>query len=134
MLYTSHDDNGDPVHGGGLGRGQLDGKDLRRLGVRHSPYSDVEASVAAVCADAEVEAARAFAIASARTMPAIVVEAIHNLEVGGPVVNGSSNFRLDHLPFGGIKDSGIGRESPRWMIKDFTYLKTVHFRGLSLRG
>ncbi|MEP7106238.1 MAG: aldehyde dehydrogenase family protein [Chloroflexota bacterium] len=61
-----------------------------------------------------------------------VFQAIRDFEVGGLVVNGSSNFRLDHLPFGGTKDSGIGRESPRWMVEDFTYLKTVHFRGLSL--
>ncbi|MGH7762033.1 MAG: aldehyde dehydrogenase family protein [Candidatus Dormibacteraceae bacterium] len=61
-----------------------------------------------------------------------VFQAIRDFEVGGLVINGSSTFRLDHLPFGGIKDSGIGRESPRWMIEDFTYLKTVHFRGLSL--
>jgi len=61
-----------------------------------------------------------------------VFEAIHDFEVGGLVVNGSSNHRLDHLPFGGIKDSGVGRESPRWMIEDFTYLKTVHFRGMPL--
>jgi acyl-CoA reductase-like NAD-dependent aldehyde dehydrogenase len=61
-----------------------------------------------------------------------VFEAIHDFDVGGLVVNGTSNHRLDHLPFGGMKDSGIGRESPRWMIEDFTYLKTVHFRGMPL--
>src|SRR5204862_1636374 len=44
-----------------------------------------------------------------------VFHAIRDFDVGGLVVNGSSNFRLDHLPFGGVKDSGIGRESPRWM-------------------
>jgi acyl-CoA reductase-like NAD-dependent aldehyde dehydrogenase len=62
-----------------------------------------------------------------------VFTAIRDFDVGGLVINGSSNFRLDHLPFGGTKDSGIGRESPRWMVEDFTYLKTVHFRGLSLQ-
>ncbi|WP_042403098.1 aldehyde dehydrogenase family protein [Streptacidiphilus carbonis] len=56
------------------------------------------------------------------------------LEVGGLVVGGSSNFRLDHLPFGGVKDSGIGRESPRWMIDDFTVVKTLVLRDLSIWG
>ncbi len=56
------------------------------------------------------------------------------LEVGGLVVNGSSNYRLDHAPFGGVKDSGIGRESPRWMIEDYTYVKTMMLRGVSLWG
>jgi acyl-CoA reductase-like NAD-dependent aldehyde dehydrogenase len=54
--------------------------------------------------------------------------------VGGLVVNGSSNFRLDHVPFGGVKDSGFGRESPRWMIDDFTVVKTLLLRGLSVFG
>jgi len=61
-----------------------------------------------------------------------VFEAARDFEVGGLVVNGSSNFRLDHVPFGGVKASGIGRESPRWMVEDFTALRTVIFRGASL--
>ncbi|MEV0347484.1 aldehyde dehydrogenase family protein [Nonomuraea sp. NPDC050680] len=63
-----------------------------------------------------------------------IVQAWRELEVGGLVVNGSSNFRLDHVPFGGVKDSGIGRESPRWMIEDFTVTKTLLLRGLSIWG
>ncbi|NJP94576.1 aldehyde dehydrogenase family protein [Nonomuraea sp. FMUSA5-5] len=63
-----------------------------------------------------------------------VVTAWRELEVGGLVVNGSSNFRLDHVPFGGVKDSGIGRESPRWMIEDFTVTKTLMLKGLSIWG
>ncbi len=54
------------------------------------------------------------------------------LEVGGLVVNGPSNHRLDHIPFGGVKDSGIGRESPAFMIEDFTTVSTMHLRGISL--
>ncbi|WP_279473288.1 aldehyde dehydrogenase family protein [Actinomadura darangshiensis] len=57
-----------------------------------------------------------------------------DLEVGGLVVNGSSNFRLDHVPFGGVKDSGFGRESPRCMIDDYTVVKTMTLRGTSLWG
>ncbi len=63
-----------------------------------------------------------------------VFEAWRELEVGGLVVNGSSNYRLDHVAFGGVKDSGIGRESPRWMIEDYTSVRTLMLRGISLWG
>ena len=63
-----------------------------------------------------------------------IITAWRELEVGGLVVNGSSNFRLDHVPFGGVKDSGFGRESPRWMIEDYTVVKTLMLRGLSVFG
>ena len=63
-----------------------------------------------------------------------IITAWRDLEVGGLVVNGSSNFRLDHVPFGGVKDSGFGREAPRWMIEDYTVVKTLMLRGTSLWG
>ncbi len=63
-----------------------------------------------------------------------VITAWRELEVGGLVVNGSSNFRLDHVPFGGVKSSGFGRESPRWMIDDYTVVKTLLLRGISVFG
>ena len=63
-----------------------------------------------------------------------IVTAWRELEVGGLVVNGSSNFRLDHVPFGGVKDSGFGRESPRPMIEDYTVVKTLLLRDLSIWG
>jgi acyl-CoA reductase-like NAD-dependent aldehyde dehydrogenase len=63
-----------------------------------------------------------------------ILTAWRDLEVGGLVVNGSSNFRLDHVPFGGVKASGFGRESPRMMIDDFTVIKTLLVRGLSIWG
>ena len=62
------------------------------------------------------------------------VAAWRDLEVGGLIVNGSSNFRLDHIPFGGVKDSGFGRESPRLMIEDYTVVKTMVLRGISVWG
>ncbi|MFI5933759.1 aldehyde dehydrogenase family protein [Actinoplanes sp. NPDC051494] len=63
-----------------------------------------------------------------------ILTAWRELEVGGLVVNGSSNFRLDHVPFGGVKDSGFGRESPRCMVEDYTVIKTLLVRGLSIWG
>jgi acyl-CoA reductase-like NAD-dependent aldehyde dehydrogenase len=63
-----------------------------------------------------------------------IITAWRELQVGGLVVNGSSNYRLDHVPFGGVKDSGFGRESPRCMIEDYTTVKTLMVRGVSLWG
>jgi acyl-CoA reductase-like NAD-dependent aldehyde dehydrogenase len=63
-----------------------------------------------------------------------IITAWRELQVGGLVVGGSSNFRLDHIPFGGVKDSGFGRESPRWMIDDYTVVKTLMLRGVSPFG
>ncbi|MFE9703231.1 aldehyde dehydrogenase family protein [Streptomyces sp. NPDC005930] len=63
-----------------------------------------------------------------------ILAAWKRLEVGGLIVNGSSNFRLDHVPFGGMKDSGFGREAPRWLIDDYTVVKTLMLRGLSVWG
>jgi acyl-CoA reductase-like NAD-dependent aldehyde dehydrogenase len=63
-----------------------------------------------------------------------IITAWRDLDVGGLVVNGSSNFRLDHVPFGGVKASGFGRESPRYMIEDYTVVKTLLLRGISIWG
>jgi acyl-CoA reductase-like NAD-dependent aldehyde dehydrogenase len=42
------------------------------------------------------------------------------LEVGGVVVNDSPTYRIDNMPFGGIKDSGSGREGVRYAMDDLT--------------
>ncbi len=52
----------------------------------------------------------------------------HALEVGGVVLNGTSNFRLDHWPYGGVKNSGIGREGPRYAVEDMTETKMIVFQ------
>jgi acyl-CoA reductase-like NAD-dependent aldehyde dehydrogenase len=63
-----------------------------------------------------------------------IITAWRELQVGGLVVNGSSNYRLDHVPFGGVKDSGFGREAPAQMIEDYTVIKTLMLRGMSVWG
>jgi acyl-CoA reductase-like NAD-dependent aldehyde dehydrogenase len=63
-----------------------------------------------------------------------ILTAWRELEVGGLIVNGSSNFRLDHVPFGGVKESGFGRESPHFMVDDYTVVKTLILRGMSIWG
>ncbi len=44
--------------------------------------------------------------------------AYKKLDVGGVVINDVPTFRADHLPYGGVKDSGIGREGPKYAIMD----------------
>ncbi len=44
--------------------------------------------------------------------------AFHNLEVGGVTINDVPTFRVDHMPYGGIKDSGLGREGLKYAILD----------------
>ncbi|SNZ05389.1 Acyl-CoA reductase [Terribacillus aidingensis] len=60
----------------------------------------------------------------------VIRKAAIELEVGGVVVNGSSNFRLDHWPYGGIKNSGIGREGPRFAAEEMTEMKMVVLQDL----
>lgn len=50
------------------------------------------------------------------------------MEVGGVVINGTSNFRLDHWPYGGVKNSGIGREGPRYAVQEMTESKMIVLR------
>ncbi|HTA65595.1 MAG TPA: aldehyde dehydrogenase family protein [Xanthomonadaceae bacterium] len=42
------------------------------------------------------------------------------LEVGGVIVNDVPSWRVDHMPYGGVKDSGLGREGVRYAIEDMT--------------
>lgn len=49
-------------------------------------------------------------------------------EVGGVIINGTSNFRLDHYPYGGIKDSGVGKEGPRFAIQEMLESKMIVFQ------
>jgi acyl-CoA reductase-like NAD-dependent aldehyde dehydrogenase len=47
------------------------------------------------------------------------------LRVGSVMVNRPSNYRLDHLPYGGVKESGIGREGPRYAVLEMTEPRLV---------
>ncbi|MES2836126.1 MAG: aldehyde dehydrogenase family protein [Bacteroidota bacterium] len=51
--------------------------------------------------------------------------AFNNLEVGGVIVNDVPTFRVDHMPYGGIKDSGLGREGVRYAIQDMMEAKIL---------
>ena len=51
--------------------------------------------------------------------------AFERLEVGGVIVNDSPTYRVDHMPYGGVKDSGLGREGIRYAMEDMTELRLL---------
>ena len=50
------------------------------------------------------------------------------LEVGGVVVGDVPSFRVDHMPYGGVKDSGLGREGIRYAMEEMTELRLLVIR------
>jgi acyl-CoA reductase-like NAD-dependent aldehyde dehydrogenase len=50
----------------------------------------------------------------------LAIAAYRGIRTGGVIVNGTSRWRADQMPYGGIKDSGIGREGPKFAIRDMT--------------
>ncbi|MCX5800601.1 MAG: aldehyde dehydrogenase family protein [Candidatus Eisenbacteria bacterium] len=53
------------------------------------------------------------------------VAAFELLEVGGVVLNDVPTYRIDHMPYGGVKDSGFGREGLKYAIEEMTELKLL---------
>ncbi|MBA3740085.1 MAG: aldehyde dehydrogenase family protein, partial [Chloroflexi bacterium] len=49
------------------------------------------------------------------------------LEVGGIIINDIPTWRTDSMPYGGVKDSGLGREGLRWSIEDMTEPRLLAF-------
>lgn len=55
----------------------------------------------------------------------LLFRAFEQIEVGGVVANDMSSFRIDHMPYGGVKDSGLGREGLRYAIEEMTEPKLL---------
>ena len=53
------------------------------------------------------------------------LEAIHALDFGGIMINDTPIFRAEHMPYGGNKASGIGREGVRFAAEEMTNLRMV---------
>ncbi|MFP4557056.1 MAG: aldehyde dehydrogenase family protein [Bacteroidales bacterium] len=52
-------------------------------------------------------------------------EAFNKLKVGGVIINDVPTFRVDHMPYGGIKDSGLGREGVKYAMHDMMELRLL---------
>ncbi|NNF03170.1 MAG: aldehyde dehydrogenase family protein [Rhodothermales bacterium] len=55
-------------------------------------------------------------------------KAWHELEVGGVIIGDVPSWRVDHMPYGGVKDSGLGREGIRWAMDDMTEVRLMVLR------
>lgn len=54
-----------------------------------------------------------------------IFQAFRELEVGGVLANEIPTFRADHMPYGGVKDSGLGREGVRYAMEEMTEPKLL---------
>ncbi|MBC7927839.1 MAG: aldehyde dehydrogenase family protein [Bryobacteraceae bacterium] len=52
----------------------------------------------------------------------------HKIEAGGVMINEIPGFRVDQMPYGGVKESGMGREGPRYAIEEMTEAKLICWR------
>jgi acyl-CoA reductase-like NAD-dependent aldehyde dehydrogenase len=57
-----------------------------------------------------------------------VLDAWDTLEVGGVVINDVPSYRVDNMPYGGVKDSGLGREGVRFAMEDMTEIRNLVIR------
>lgn len=57
-----------------------------------------------------------------------VLKAIQRLNFGGVIINDTPNFRADHMPYGGNRQSGLGREGVRFAVEEMTNIQMVAIR------
>jgi aldehyde dehydrogenase (NAD+) len=54
------------------------------------------------------------------------------LEVGGVIIGDVPSYRADQMPYGGVKESGVGREGVRYTMADYTYERVMVLTGIDL--
>lgn len=57
-----------------------------------------------------------------------VMKAAEKIEVGGLIINDTSGYRVDHMPYGGVKKSGTGKEGPKYAMEEMTEEKLIVFQ------
>jgi acyl-CoA reductase-like NAD-dependent aldehyde dehydrogenase len=57
-----------------------------------------------------------------------VLTAIERLNFGGVIINDTPVFRADHMPYGGNRQSGLGREGVRFAMEEMTNIQLVAIR------
>ena len=59
-----------------------------------------------------------------------ILTAYRELEVGAVIVGDVPTWREDAMPYGGVKDSGLGREGVRWAMEEMTEPRLLAMGGL----
>jgi acyl-CoA reductase-like NAD-dependent aldehyde dehydrogenase len=90
------------------------------------PYDDFSRAIAAVNASPYGLQAGVFTHDSRR-----IHDACETLQVGALIVNDSPTFRMDQMPYGGTKDSGMGREGLRYAMQEMMEPKLLVFNSVS---
>jgi glyceraldehyde-3-phosphate dehydrogenase (NADP+) len=85
-----------------------------------SRFTDVTAAIASVNRSAFGLQAGIFTSRLDRAL-----DAYDALEAGGVIVNDVPTWRIAHMPYGGVKDSGLGREGPRFALEEMTEIKLL---------
>jgi len=62
----------------------------------------------------------------------LAFRAHRELEVGGVIIGDAPSYRADQMPYGGVKDSGTGREGVKFAMDDYTYERVLVLTGLAL--
>jgi acyl-CoA reductase-like NAD-dependent aldehyde dehydrogenase len=88
------------------------------------PYDTFEAALAAANASDYGLQAAVFTRDIGR-----VLAAIRTLDFGGVIINDTPTFRVDHMPYGGMRQSGIGREGVRFAMEEMTNIQVVAIKG-----
>jgi len=86
-------------------------------------FEDFDAAIAAVNDSDFGLQAGVFSDSLAHAM-----QAWDRLEVGGVIVGDVPSFRVDNMPYGGVKDSGLGREGVKFAIEDMSELRLMVIR------
>ena len=85
-----------------------------------SPFEDFDAAIRAVNDSPFGLQAGVFTPDAGRAW-----RAFESLEVGGVMINDVPTYRVDHMPYGGVKESGLGREGLRYAIEEMTELRLL---------
>jgi acyl-CoA reductase-like NAD-dependent aldehyde dehydrogenase len=62
----------------------------------------------------------------------LAFRAHRELRVGGVIIGDAPSYRADQMPYGGVKDSGSGREGVKYAMEDYTYERVLVLTGLDL--